>query len=132
MPFAENWDSTMACDNDKFAVPLADGSQVEAVWYPSGTLCLSTQVGCAMGCSYCASGRDGLQRSLTTEELAAQVVLGTGRGHAIERLTLSGIGEPLQALEAVTSFMANSNLAGVCYHDGSAVDGSEALAANAS
>ncbi len=100
----------MACDNDKFAVPLADGSQVEAVWYPSGTLCLSTQVGCAMGCPYCASGRDGLQRSLTAEELAAQVALAIQRGHTIERLTLSGIGEPLQALETVTSFMANSTL----------------------
>lgn len=96
--------------NVKYAVPLADGHQVEAVWYPSGTLCLSTQVGCAMACPYCASGRNGLVRSLTEAELQHQLHLAHHRGLKVERLTLSGIGEPLQALSGVRPFIAQCPL----------------------
>ncbi len=51
--------------NRTFAVPLADGWPVEAVFYPTGTLCLSTQAGCAVGCLSRASGARGLHRNLT-------------------------------------------------------------------
>ncbi|MBN2645125.1 MAG: radical SAM protein [Desulfuromonadaceae bacterium] len=96
--------------NDKFSVSLDDGCQVEAVWYPTGTLCLSTQVGCAMGCPFCASGRNGLLRSLGVEELHHQLATARLRGHHIERITLSGIGEPLQALTTVEAFVASVEL----------------------
>ncbi len=91
--------------NRKFLISLRDGLQVEAVWYGSGTLCLSSQAGCAMGCPFCASGRHGLRRNLTCEELFLQ--LDTCRRAGIEprRLTLSGIGEPLQNLANVSRFI---------------------------
>ncbi len=91
--------------NHKFAVPLADGLAVEAVWYPSGTLCLSTQAGCALRCPFCASGASGLRRNLHVDELWQQVEQARQHGHAIARLTLSGIGEPLHNLANVADFV---------------------------
>jgi adenine C2-methylase RlmN of 23S rRNA A2503 and tRNA A37 len=73
-----------ASANHLFAVPLADGTAVEAVFYPTGTLCLSTQVGCALGCPYCASGARGLTRNLTAEELWQQVAAARARGPDFE------------------------------------------------
>jgi len=91
--------------NHKFAVPLADGRAVEAVWYPTGTLCLSTQVGCALRCPFCASGANGLQRNLDKDELHRQLEQARRHGHPIRRLTLSGIGEPLHNLANVAGFV---------------------------
>jgi len=99
--------------NHKFAVLLADGLAVEAVWYPSGTLCLSTQVGCALRCPFCASGANGLRRNLTTDELWLQVELARQCGHTISRLTLSGIGEPLHNLATVASFVTDCHRQGL-------------------
>lgn len=93
--------------NQKFIVPLGDGRQVEAVAYGSGTLCLSTQVGCALGCPFCASGRLGLQRNLTLAELHAQLAAARRRNCTVERLTLSGIGEPLHNAAVVRAFIAD-------------------------
>jgi len=59
-------------ENRKFLVPLDDGLQVEAVWYGSGTLCLSTQAGCGLGCPFCASGQLGFKRNLTLTELRSR------------------------------------------------------------
>jgi len=92
-------------ENRKFLVPLQDGLQVEAVWYGSGTLCLSTQAGCALACPFCASGRQGLRRNLSAEELELQVQFCRRQGIEPQRLTLSGIGEPLQNLDNVTLFI---------------------------
>ena len=92
-------------ENRKFPVPLEDGLQVEAVWYGSGTLCLSTQAGCALGCPFCASGRLGLRRNLTLAELERQVQLCRAMGKEPLRLTLSGVGEPLQNLANVLLFL---------------------------
>ncbi len=94
-------------ENRKFLVTLDDGLQVEAVWYGSGTLCLSSQAGCGMGCPFCASGRNGLQRNLRLEELHLQLDRCRQAGVEPRRLTLSGIGEPLQNLAAVSSFVAD-------------------------
>ena len=95
-------------NNRKFLISLQDNLQVEAVWYGSGTLCLSSQAGCAMGCPFCASGRHGLRRNLTCEELFLQ--LDTCRRAGIEprRLTISGIGEPLQNLVNISLFITAS------------------------
>ena len=58
--------------NRKIAVELEDGITVESVFYGSGTLCLSSQAGCPLGCAFCASGRTFF-RNLNLEELWAQV-----------------------------------------------------------
>ncbi|TYO99161.1 23S rRNA (adenine2503-C2)-methyltransferase [Geothermobacter ehrlichii] len=91
--------------NQRFAVALADGLRVEAVWYASGTLCISSQAGCALGCPFCASGRGGLRRNLTLAELEQQVEQARNLGLAPRRLTLSGIGEPLHNLATVRRFI---------------------------
>jgi len=93
--------------NRKFLIPLDDGLQVEAVWYGSGTLCLSSQAGCGMGCPFCASGQKGLQRNLSLDELHLQLDTCRRAGILPRRLTLSGIGEPLQNLVTVSSFVAD-------------------------
>ena len=96
---------TDSCDNIRIAAPLDDGLYVEAVYYGSGTLCLSTQAGCALGCRFCASGRHGLRRNLTLVELQQQVALAQARGLHPRRLTLSGIGEPLHNFPVVSDFL---------------------------
>lgn len=83
----------------------ADGAVIEAVLYRQDTLCVSSQVGCAVQCPFCASGADGLQRPLTLAELTKQVELVVGRGHPIRRLTVSGVGEPLHNFSNVTAFV---------------------------
>lgn len=96
---------TVAAHNDRFAVTLADGSRVEAVWYPSGTLCLSSQVGCPLACPFCASGAAGLLRNLTLDELRLQLAVCRARGHEPQRLTLSGVGEPLANFAVTAEFI---------------------------
>ncbi len=95
-------------DNLRLLVPLDDGLAVESVYYGSGTLCLSTQAGCAVGCPFCASGARGLRRNLTLAELERQVTLAEARGLNPLRLTLSGIGEPLQNFSVVRAFLDGS------------------------
>lgn len=85
-------------------VTLSDGLTVEAVWYPYRTLCISTQAGCAVGCPFCASGRLGLARNLTYDELIAQ----TDKFSDFDRVTLSGIGEPLDNFDTVMRFINDS------------------------
>lgn len=81
--------------NRRFVVRLADGASVEAVLYRGDTLCISTQVGCAVACPFCASGADGLVRPLRLEELRAQVEAVRALAPELARITLSGVGEPL-------------------------------------
>ena len=81
--------------NRKFLIELVDGSQIEAVLYRGDSVCLSTQVGCAVACPFCASGAQGLRRPLRLDELQSQVHLLENAGHSIARATMSGIGEPL-------------------------------------
>jgi 23S rRNA (adenine2503-C2)-methyltransferase len=67
------------------------------------TQCISTQVGCAMGCVFCASGRAGLRRNLAPDEIVAQVLLGRSLvdpGEELRNVVLMGIGEPLANYEA--------------------------------
>jgi 23S rRNA (adenine2503-C2)-methyltransferase len=90
--------------NRRFGVELADGAQVESVLYRGDTLCVSTQVGCAVQCPFCASGANGLGRGLTLQELVGQVTAVLDRGHAVRRVTLSGVGEPLHNHRATREF----------------------------
>jgi len=92
-------------NNRVLPVTLADGLKVEAVAYASGTLCLSTQAGCALACPFCASGSRGFFRNLSLGELWAQVDEARGKVGEPKRLTLSGIGEPLQNFRVVHDFV---------------------------
>jgi 23S rRNA (adenine2503-C2)-methyltransferase len=68
------------------------------------TQCISTQVGCAMGCVFCASGQAGLKRNLTAGEIVGQVLLGRSRlasGERLRNVVLMGMGEPLANYDAV-------------------------------
>lgn len=87
--------------NRRFVVRLADGATVEAVLYRGDALCVSSQVGCAVGCPFCASGARGLQRPLTFDELRAQVELVSPQV-TLRRVTVSGVGEPLHAPDVPT------------------------------
>ena len=85
----------------KFALELADSRRIEAVFIPetpSMTFCISTQVGCAMACGFCLTGKMGLVRNLTAGEIAGQVrVLAAATGmldHPFN-IVLMGMGEPL-------------------------------------
>ena len=81
-------------------VELADGQMVESVLLPRGGLCVSTQVGCAVGCVFCMSGRDGLLRQLGSAEIVAQVVLARQR-RAVSKVVFMGMGEPAHNLDNV-------------------------------
>src|SRR4030095_6147163 len=91
----------------KLVVGLDDGARVECVSMRTErrlTFCLSSQVGCALKCSFCATGLMGLKRNLTAAEIVAQVVL-MGDFHAWKddrfNLVFMGMGEPLVNLDAV-------------------------------
>jgi 23S rRNA (adenine2503-C2)-methyltransferase len=96
----------------KLLLSWPDGSAVEAVWIPAGqrsTACISSQVGCPIGCRFCASGLDGLRRNLTAGEIVEQAVRvrrlsAEQRERATSGVTsivLMGIGEPLANYDAV-------------------------------
>ena len=93
----------------KLALELGDGKRIEAVHMPRKvrnprvTYCLSSQVGCAMGCTFCATGSMGILRNLQPGEILGQVLalmaeLGPHRGHELT-LVFMGMGEPLHNLD---------------------------------
>jgi 23S rRNA (adenine2503-C2)-methyltransferase len=84
----------------RLLVELADGQRVESVLLPRGGLCVSTQVGCAVGCVFCMSGRAGLKRQLGSAEIVAQVVLARKR-RAVSKVVFMGMGEPAHNLDNV-------------------------------
>jgi 23S rRNA (adenine2503-C2)-methyltransferase len=96
----------LADRNEKFVVPLEDGLAVEAVFYGNGSLCVSSQAGCAVGCPFCASGTRGLIRNLRSGEMVRQLEESCRKGFYPLRVTVSGIGEPLHNPAAVKEFLA--------------------------
>lgn len=86
--------------SERLLVGLHDGQAVEAVLLPRGGLCVSTQVGCAVGCGFCMTGRGGLQRQLGSAEIVAQLVLARAR-RSVTKVVFMGMGEPAHNLEAV-------------------------------
>ena len=94
-------DERSADGTRKFLLELTDGRRIEAVFIPDTpamTFCISTQVGCAMGCDFCLTGRMGLVRNLTAAEIAGQVrvlAAATGLLEATFNIVLMGMGEPL-------------------------------------
>ena len=79
---------------------LNDGQTAEAVLLPKGGLCVSTQVGCAVGCVFCMTGRDGLIRQIGSAEIVAQVALAR-TFRPVKRVVFMGMGEPAHNLDAV-------------------------------
>ena len=89
----------------KWLLQLNDGNHIEAVFIPEddrGTLCVSSQVGCALDCSFCSTGRQGFNRNLTTAEIISQVWLAAHLleeekkpGRKITNVVMMGMGEPL-------------------------------------
>lgn len=92
---------------DKLLIGLADGGQVECVLLRDGhrrSICVSSQVGCAMGCVFCASGLDGVDRNLTRGEIVEQMLRLQSRlapGERLSHIVMMGMGEPLANLERV-------------------------------
>ena len=91
----------------KYLLGLSDGAAIETVlMYFRGraTVCVSTQVGCAMGCVFCATGQMGFRRHLSAGEIVAQVVHAERelrrRGETLRNVVLMGMGEPLHNYEA--------------------------------
>lgn len=90
---------TTATDGaSKLLIRLRDGNAVETVVLPTGrgvSVCLSSQVGCAVGCRFCASGQAGLVRNLDGHEIAEQIVHARRVRPDVDRLVVMGIGEPM-------------------------------------
>ncbi|PKO87971.1 MAG: rRNA methyltransferase [Betaproteobacteria bacterium HGW-Betaproteobacteria-12] len=84
----------------RLLVDLADGQTVESVLLLRDGLCVSTQVGCAVGCQFCMTGRDGLLRQLESGEIVAQVVAARAR-RPVKRVVFMGMGEPAHNLDNV-------------------------------
>ncbi|MDR3220390.1 MAG: 23S rRNA (adenine(2503)-C(2))-methyltransferase RlmN [Candidatus Accumulibacter sp.] len=92
-------------DTRKFLFDVGGGNAVETVFIPEddrGTLCVSTQAGCALGCAFCSTGKQGFNRNLTAAEIIGQLwqvnrALGAGPGdeRAVSNVVLMGMGEPL-------------------------------------
>lgn len=89
-----------ADDSVRLLVQLADGQTVESVLLPPAGVCVSTQVGCAVGCLFCMTGREGLLRQLGSAEIVAQVALARAR-RSVRRVVFMGMGEPAHNLDNV-------------------------------
>ena len=96
-------------DTVKYLYEMYDGEYVESVVmkYNHGySICISTQVGCRMGCSFCASGLQGLKRSLSASEMLAQITTAErDLNIRISNVVLMGMGEPMDNLQNVIRFL---------------------------
>jgi 23S rRNA (adenine2503-C2)-methyltransferase len=98
---------TAADGTTKYLLALSGGGLVECVlmqYHHGRTLCVSTQLGCAMRCAFCASGAQGLVRNLTPGEMLSQLIAAQEDG-AISNVVLMGSGEPLDNLDNVLAFV---------------------------
>ena len=84
----------------RLLVALADGQTVESVLLPRDGLCVSTQVGCAVGCVFCMTGQGGLLRQLGSAEIVAQVALARTL-RPVRKVVFMGMGEPAHNLDNV-------------------------------
>ncbi len=93
----------------KWVLEVEGGGQIETVLIPDGdrrTLCVSSQVGCALGCTFCSTGKQGFQRDLTAAEIIGQVFIAAqsdpeGAPRAVSNVVMMGMGEPLLNFNAV-------------------------------
>ena len=99
----------------RLLVGLQDGQTVESVLLPRDGLCVSSQVGCAVGCRFCMTGKDGLLRQVTSAEIVAQVALAR-RERVVKKVVFMGMGEPSHNLEAVMAAIELLGLEGNIGH----------------
>lgn len=97
----------------RYLLQLDDGNFIESVlmkYHHGYTICVSTQVGCAMGCAFCASTRGGKVRNLTAGEIIGQVMtVQKDLGERISNIVMMGMGEPLDNFDNVMTFLENIN-----------------------
>lgn len=93
----------------KYLFSLHDGECIESVlmrYHHGCTVCISTQVGCRMGCSFCASGINGKIRDLTASEMLSQIMyIGSDNGVRISNVVMMGMGEPLDNFDNSVRFL---------------------------
>ncbi len=93
----------------KWLLELSDGQHIETVYIPDGarsTICVSSQVGCALDCSFCSTAQQGFNRNLTVAEIISQVWLATRElGHPPTNVVMMGMGEPLANFDNVVPAM---------------------------
>ncbi|MBI3840155.1 MAG: 23S rRNA (adenine(2503)-C(2))-methyltransferase RlmN [Planctomycetia bacterium] len=100
---------------EKLLVELSDGQQIECVLLRDGprrTICISTQVGCAMGCVFCASGLAGVARNLTAGEIVEQMLLLDRllpEGERLSHIVVMGMGEPLANIGPLLRALAEAS-----------------------
>ena len=94
---------------NKFLFQLSDNHFIESVWLPyehGNSVCISSQVGCAFGCRFCASGITGLTRNLTVGEMLGQVYrIQDIIGQRVSHVVVMGMGEPLDNYSSFVSFV---------------------------
>ncbi len=104
------FDREAADGTRKWVLALDGGNAIETVFIPEtgrGTLCVSSQVGCALDCTFCSTAQQGFNRNLSTAEIIRQVLFARdaleheGRGRRITNVVLMGMGEPLANFRAV-------------------------------
>ncbi|HWS15821.1 MAG TPA: 23S rRNA (adenine(2503)-C(2))-methyltransferase RlmN [Candidatus Methylomirabilis sp.] len=100
---------TSSDGTEKYLFRLEDGEAVESVLIPDDgrrTLCISSQVGCALGCGFCATGAMGFRRDMTSAEIVHQACFAAkrlqGRGERLSNVVFMGMGEPLQNVPEVS------------------------------
>lgn len=95
----------------KYLLGLKDGNTIESVFmkYKYGnSICVSSQAGCRMGCTFCASGMDGLRRSLTAGEIASEILtIEKDTGEKINHVVVMGTGEPFDNYDNLIKFIKN-------------------------
>ncbi|MCD8160268.1 MAG: 23S rRNA (adenine(2503)-C(2))-methyltransferase RlmN [Clostridiales bacterium] len=113
VPAAERKQVSRLDGTVKYLWRLADGNCIETVimrYQHGNTVCVSSEVGCLMGCAFCASTVGGLVRRLTPAEILDQVIFSQkDSGLPISNIVLMGIGEPMDNLDAVLRFLALVN-----------------------
>jgi 23S rRNA (adenine2503-C2)-methyltransferase len=101
--------------SSRLLVDLADGQMAECVLLPREGVCVSTQIGCAVGCTFCMTGRDGLLRQVSSGEMVAQVVLAR-RLRTVRRVVFMGMGEPSHNIDNVLEAIDLLGTAGAIGH----------------
>ncbi len=92
----------------KYLLELDDGNIIEAVFMEydnRNTICISSQVGCKMGCKFCASTKNGLERSLSASEIIEEIYLLERENSDINNIVVMGIGEPLDNFSNIERFI---------------------------
>jgi len=99
----------------RLLLALADGQTIEAVLLPRDGLCVSSQVGCAVGCQFCMTGREGLLRQVGSAEIIAQVALARTM-RPVKKVVFMGMGEPAHNLDNVMAAIELLGTAGNIGH----------------